>query len=451
METEELGSVYESLLELTPMLVDQGRGFNFAEGDETKGNQRKTTGSYYTPDSLVQTLLDSALNPVLDRIESESADKVRGLLGVTVIDPACGSGHFLLAAARRIATRVARKRTGGVASAADYRHALRDVVRSCVHGVDRNLMAVELTKVALWIETVEPGKPLGFLDANILCGDSLLGIFAFGVLREGIPDAAYKPLSGDDKEAAKHFDRRNKEEKSGQGTLDFLTGRSSLPTAPPLAAPLRAVRALPEDSTDQIAEKKRRFVSTKAERQSWNWQVACDLYVAAFLLSKTNVPLEPAVTLVPTTDHVWRALASQQIYGPLAGIARQAAEYSRMFHWPLEFPDVMANGGFDVVVSNPPWERIKLQEREFFASREPEIAKASNADLRAKLIQTLQLAAAGSRERVLYEELEAARRLAEASSVFARAAGRFPLTARGDVNTYPLFAELCSSLIQRNG
>ena len=130
-------------------------------------------------------------------------------LSVTVLDPACGSGHFLLAAARRIATRVARARAGGVASPADYRHALRDVVRACIHGVDRNPMAVELTKVALWIETVEPGKPLGFLDANIRCGDALLGVFDLDALADGIPDAAYKPLAGDDKETAKHFARRN--------------------------------------------------------------------------------------------------------------------------------------------------------------------------------------------------------------------------------------------------
>ena len=152
-----------------------GRGFAFAEGLETKGNERKKSGSYYTPDSLVQALLDSALDPVLDRVESEAEDAAAALLGVTVIDPACGSGHFLLAAARRIATRVARVRTGGVPSTADYRHALRDAVRCCIHGVDRNPMAVELARVALWIETVEPGKPLGFLDANIRVGDSLLG------------------------------------------------------------------------------------------------------------------------------------------------------------------------------------------------------------------------------------------------------------------------------------
>ena len=383
METEELGSVYESLLELTPILVDQGRGLTFAEGDETKGNQRKTTGSYYTPDSLVQTLLDSALDPVLDRVESESNDKVQGLLGVTVIDPACGSGHFLLAAARRIAARVARARTGGVASAQEYRHALRDVVRSCIHGVDRNPMAVELTKVALWIETVEPGKPLGFLDASILCGDSLLGVFDLEVLRQGIPDAAYKPLSGDDKDAAKYFDRRNKAERDGQGTLDFTGGKNSLPAAPPLAASLRAVRNLPEDTTGEIAEKKKRLAAAKSERQLWSWRVAADLYIAAFLLPKKDVPREPGAALVPTTDHVWRTLSGGQVYGPLVGAAREVADKARAFHWPLEFPDVMAAGGFDCGRSgNPPWERIKLQEQEYFASREPEIAKAPTPSAR---------------------------------------------------------------------
>jgi len=452
METEELGSVYESLLELTPILVDQGRGLTFAEGDETKGNQRKTTGSYYTPDSLVQTLLDSALDPVLDRVESESNDKVQGLLSVTVIDPACGSGHFLLAAARRIAARVARARTGGVASAQDYRQALRDVVRSCIHGVDRNPMAVELTRVALWIETVEPGKPLGLLDASILCGDSLLGVFDLEVLREGIPDAAYKPLSGDDKDAAKYFDRRNKTERdAGQGTFDFTGGRSSLPAAPPLAASLRAVRTLPEDSTSDIAEKKRRLAAAKSERERWNWRVAADLYIAAFLLAKKDVPREPGATLVPTTDHVWRTLSGGQAYGPLVGAAREVADKARVFHWPLEFPDVMSAGGFDVVLGNPPWERIKLQEQEFFAAREPEIALAPTADARGKMIAELKKAPEGTRQRHLFNEFELAKRTAEASSIFAREGGRFPLTGRGDVNTYALSGELFASVVNKFG
>jgi hypothetical protein len=135
METEELGSVYESLLELTPRLNGDGCRLTFAEGSEAGAHARKTTGSYYTPDSLVQALLDSALDPVLDRIEADTDDPTAALLSVTVLDPACGSGHFLLAAARRIATRLARARAGGVASPADFRHALRDVARACIHGV----------------------------------------------------------------------------------------------------------------------------------------------------------------------------------------------------------------------------------------------------------------------------------------------------------------------------
>lgn len=451
METEELGSVYESLLELAPVLVEQGRGFDFARGDETKGNQRKTTGSYYTPDSLVQTLLDSALDPVLDRIESESSNKAEALLGVAVIDPACGSGHFLLAAARRIATRVARARTGGVASAADYRHALRDVVRSSIHGVDRNPMAVELTKVALWIETVEPGKPLGFLDTNVLCGDSLLGVFDLEVLRAGIPDAAYKQLSGDDKDAAKYFDRRNKAERTGQGTFDFTGGRSSVPTAPPLAASLRAVRALPEDSTAEVSEKKRRLEAARTEREREKWRIAADLYMAAFLLPKKEAPRDQGEAMVPTTDHVWRKLCGGQVYGPLIGVTQEIRDQARLFHWPLEFPDVFAQGGFDVAIGNPPWERIKLQEQEFFAARDPEIALAPTADARNKLITRLRNAPSGTRERRLYEDFEQAKRTAEASSVFAREDGRFPLTGRGDVNTYALFAEVSSQLIRRSG
>jgi hypothetical protein len=272
METEELGSVYESLLELTPRLTEDGRGFAFAEGGEGKGHARKTTGSYYTPDSLVQALLDSALDPVLDRVEAEAEDPAAALLSVTVVDPACGSGHFLLAAARRIATRVARHRAEGVASAEDYRRALRDVVRNCIHGVDRNPLAVELTKVALWIETVDPGKPLGFLDANIRCGDSLLGVFDLDALRHGIPAVAYRPLTGDDKETARYFQRRNSDERAGQGNFDFGWGSGRLPAATPLAAAARALRAMHEDSPEEIAAKRQRFATGCADPRLWAFQ-----------------------------------------------------------------------------------------------------------------------------------------------------------------------------------
>ena len=451
METEELGSVYESLLELQPQLTDDGRALVFASDvSEQKGNQRKTTGSYYTPDSLVQALLDTALDPVLDRTEAEAKDPAKALLRISVIDPACGSGHFLLAAARRIATRLARIRAEGTPSLADFRHALRDVARCCIHGVDRNPMAVELTKVALWIETVDPGLPLGFFDAQVRCGDALLGIFDLKVLEDGIPDAAYKPLTGDDKVTAKYYLRANRDATAGQGEFDFSTGQAVLPAIKPLAGDFSGFRNLPEDTVEQIGVKATRFQELREKEAFASARAASDLYVGAFLLPKIGgAPLSTKARTVPTTDEVWLALSQGTIRQSMTG-APEAARQARAFHWPLEFPDIMARGGFDVVLGNPPWERIKLQEQEFFAARSPEIAGAQNKAARARLITALEIAPKDSTEHALYVAFIAAKHKAEAISEFVRIpddeGGRFVLTGRGDVNTYALFAELFSRL-----
>jgi hypothetical protein len=167
--------------------------------------------------------------------------------------------------------------------------------------------------------------------------------------------------------------------------------------------------------------------------------------------------LERAKTpdLVPTTQDVRAALSGHTTDQQLVAKAVDLAGAARAFHWPLEFPDVVASGGFDLVLGNPPWERIKLQEQEFFAARDPEIATAPNAAARGRLITKLTQAAPGTRERALYQEFESAKRTAEALSVFARLSaddrGRFPLTGRGDVNTYALFAELFASLASKRG
>ncbi|MEZ5275378.1 MAG: N-6 DNA methylase [Opitutaceae bacterium] len=451
METEELGSVYESLLELQPQLGSDGRSLLFAsDAVEQRGNQRKITGSFYTPDPLVQSLLDTALDPVLDRIEAESDDPAKALLKLRIIDPACGSGHFLLAAARRIATRLARIRAEGTPSTEDFRHALRDVTRCCIHGVDRNPMAVELTKVALWIETVDPGLPLGFFDAQIRCGDALLGVFDLKVLQDGIPYAAYKPLTGDDKDTAKYYAQANKGAKAGQGEFDFGSGQAQMPDTKPLAADFSGFRDLPEETVEQIGTKAKRFETLRKGQDFLRTQTACDLYVAAFLLPKTGgAPTDPSKRSVPTTEELWLALNQGKIR-PAMEAAPAAARRARAFHWPLEFPDVMQCGGFDVVLGNPPWERVKIQEKEFFATRSPEIAGAQNKAARDKLINTLAMAKMGSPERCLFDDFASAKRESEATSEFARTAGieggRFALTGRGDVNTYALFAELFADL-----
>ena len=456
METEELGSVYESLLELQPQLGDDGKTLLFAsESAEQKGNQRKTTGSYYTPDSLVQTLLDSALDPVLDKAEAEADDPAKALLQLSVIDPACGSGHFLLASARRIATRVARIRAEGTPSLADFRHALRDVARSCLHGVDRNPMAVELTKVALWIETVDPGLPLGFFDAQIRCGDALLGVFDLKALTNGIPDAAYKPLIGDDKDTAKYYLQANRDAKKGQVGFDFGTGQVAMPEMKPLAMDFSGFRNLPEDTVEQIGAKAARFEELHKGQTFGRATAATNLYVAAFLLPKVGgAPAGASARTVPTTEELWMALNQGNIR-PSMTEAPNAARRARAFHWPLEFPDVMQRGGFDVVLGNPPWERIKLQEQEFFAARSPEIANAPNKAARDRLIKALEKAAPGSAERALFDAFTQAKREAEAAGLFARTpgddGGRFPFCGQGDINTYGLFAELASHLTNAQG
>jgi len=449
METEELGSVYESLLELTPQLTNDGRGFAFAEGGETMGHARKMSGSYYTPDYLVQALLDSALDPMLDRAEADE-NPVAALLSVTVLDPACGSGHFLLAAARRIAARVARARTGGVASPADYRHALRDAARACIHGVDLNPMAVELTNVALWIETVEPGKPLGFLDANIRCGDALFGVFDLKALENGIADDAYKPLSGDDKETAKHFAARNRAERAGQGSLDFGGGGGRLPAAAPMASEARALRTMPEDSLDQIVAKRRQFEIARTDPRRRNLRIAADLFVAAFLAPKIGgVPTNRNTVTIPTTAHVWDALAGRNVYGPLIGQAQELAGAARAFHWPLEFPDIIATGGFDVVLGNPPWDTMSPDVKEFFSKYDGQVRFLSPADQKSRVASLLE--APGVRK-----AWDALCRHLYVSANFMRESGRYKLFAegnlgKGDFNVYRMFVELALFLVRAGG
>lgn len=455
METEELGSVYESLLELQPQLGDDGKTLVFAsEAAEQKGNQRKTTGSYYTPDSLVQLLLDTTLDPVLDEREARSADPAEELLKLTVIDPACGSGHFLLAAARRIATRVALHRAGGIPAAADFRHALREVACRCLYGVDRNPMAVELTKVALWIEALEPGRPLAFFDAQIRCGDSLIGVFGRRMLREGLPDEAYKPLTGDDKELSRRYGRLNKEQR------DRAKGHPQLfkDWSPPeiLAERDHELKEIAQDDLASVEAKARGF---EAIRQSDDWQrlkTASDLYVSAnfymaafFTLKSTSAA---GTDVMPLTEHVWQAAGG---HAPAEHLRRGAALTSEKvgaFHWFIEFPEIMErDGGFDVVIGNPPWERIKLSEQEFFAARSPAIASAPNKAERQKLIDTLEEADIESADGRLWQDFVFAKRTAEAASEFVRSSGRYPLTGRGDVNTYALFAELFSRLAKPTG
>ena len=437
MATEELGSVYEGLLELVPARANHGRDFVFASGNETRGNARKTSGSYYTPDSLVQAVLDSALNPLLHRAEVDGG--VDAILDLTVIDPACGSAHFLLGAARRMAERIAKLRNS---ENPDFQKALRDVVRRCIYGVDRNPMAVELAKVALWIETVEPGKPLGFLDANLRCGDSLLGIFDLESLRQGIPDAAYKKLPGDEKQISRHIAKKNKAEREGQGSLGFSRGGGSLPPSPPIGEAALELRAMPENTPKQIQSKVQAFEKLEVRSERVKWETASDLYVAAFLKPRKRQTL---LDSVPTSGDIWRLLSNGKTSKELVHLAKEIKEQVHAFHWPLEFPEIMAKGGFDLVIGNPPWEVIQLSNAEYFSHLRPDIAVLAGVSQK-KAIESL-----AEEDPRLYEDYLFAKRLILSATLFVRESGRFPRCAKGKINTFGLFAELFTSVTSSSG
>jgi hypothetical protein len=474
MGPEELGSVYESLLELVPRIDLEIHSFGFVGfgGDEgsTKGNARKTTGSYYTPDSLVQELLKTSLDPVIaDKVQQNPQDPEAALLSLRVIDSSCGSGHFLLAAARRIAERLAQVRSAdGAVRPADYRHALRDVIGHCIFGVDRNPMAIELARTALWLESFEAERPLSFIDHHLLCGDALLGLMDLKTLDLPIPDKAFAALSGDDKAIAKELAAKNKD---GVKSLKKSQEKSQVSLelfGPDTLQALGNIDDLSDDTLADIDAKDRAYAEAKREaRQSKNALLA-DLWVAAFLIPKTQA----TKALVPTTQSLveirYVGTARAEVTQILQA-SQLTAEKARVLHWPLAFPGVFAKGGFDVVLGNPPWERIKLQEEEFFATRHALIAEAKNKAERGQRIEWLaegtlqrnlspdhkQPDGMADLERGLYAEFLEARRIAEAASVYFHIAGedggRYPLTGVGDVNTYALFAETIRQLLTTHG
>ncbi|MBE9020739.1 N-6 DNA methylase, partial [Chroococcidiopsidales cyanobacterium LEGE 13417] len=229
LDVEALGSVYESLLDFHPQIIQHQGIYQFAL---VFGSDRKTTGSYYTPPQLVQQLIKTALEPVIEEkirttkvnyeLRTTNYELEKALLSLKIVDPACGSGHFLLAAARRIGKELAKVRTQEAEPGSEpLKLAIRDVIQNCIYGVDLNPLAVDLCKVALWIEGF-PGKlPLNFLDHRIKCGNSLVGVLDLDCLQEGIPDEAYKAVTGDDKKLSSQFKKQNKKERENKDQLSL--------------------------------------------------------------------------------------------------------------------------------------------------------------------------------------------------------------------------------------
>lgn len=375
------------------------------------------------------------------------------LLNIKVCDPAAGSGHFLLATARTLAWYHARVTSGEENPApVVFRASLRQVIQHCIYGVDLNPDAVELCKLALWIESHDSGKPLSFLDHKIRCGNSLVGVTDLTILQKGIPDEAFDPVTGDDRTVARTLKRDNSRFRS------FLSGRSDTafqqqldfgeaPVTHKYGAGMREVEQISQDSLDAVHRVRQRFEKMRSDREWFRDWEACNLWTAAFFFTYTPETRMAA----PTSEHLHKYLNHPTaVPGQVIGKADGLASKNRFFHWPLEFPEVFdptsKNSGFDVMVGNPPWERIKLQQQEFFAVRDRAIANAPNAAARNRMIDELQVTNPS-----LWREYQEALHAADSNGKFLRNSGRNDLTAVGDINTYSVFAELFSSMISQRG
>ena len=440
---EELGSVYESLLELHPRIELAGRRFALATAG---GHERKTTGSYYTPRELVEALLDSALEPLLEEAR-QADDPARAILALRACDAACGSGHFLLAAAERMARALATARSDEPEpSPAALQEARRDVVGQCLYGVDSNPMAVELCKINLWQFSLLPGKPLSLLEHRIRVGDSLLGATP-ALLAEGIPDEAFAYLAGDESKAAVSTLRKvNRRQKRAfkYDQKELFEEEQAEARARQAAAFGWAARRREDDFREQHGKERvyEKLAATAEMRQAW---LLADAWCAAFVEEKRGSEE------LPLTERVWRLLEERPEAPEFEGLRERVAalrERYGFFHWHLAFPEIFnrGRGGFDVVLGNVPWDQIQLDAREFFAQRDPTVANARNMTERNRMIRRLAETKPG-----LHADYHAEKRSNDSVKHFIHASGRFPLTSFGRLNKAPLFAELNLHLINERG
>ncbi|PZS29860.1 MAG: restriction endonuclease [Pseudonocardiales bacterium] len=456
LDSEELGGVYEGLLAYAPRYDAATRIFTL---EVAVGNDRKKSGSYYTPSELIALVLDEALDPLISEA-LRAPDREAALLAITTVDPAVGSGHFVVAAARRIATALATVRTGDIEPGPQaLRTATADVIERCIYGVDLNDLALEITKVALWLEAFDGSRPLPFLDTHLKVGNALLGTTP-ALLAANIPDAAFTVLGGDDKTWTSKLKARNKAERQrdeGALMLPFGPDALNVETAA-LAKKARELDDTPSSTLAQARERADAWRRFEADPELIARKLAADAWCAAFIQHKS------AQHARGITHDTLRQLVDNPDTVPSTVITavRDLARQYRFFHWHLEFPGIFTvpeprtadldpttgwQGGFSCVVSNPPWERVKIQDKEFFAAvGRIDIADATTAAIRATMINALV-----EEDPPLHDAYRAALRESTGTTHVLLRSGRYPLTGQGDVNTYSVFAETLRTITAPTG
>ena len=494
LSVRELGAIYERLLEFAPVADASGpdgliiRATPFA---------RKGSGSYYTPEDLVRLTIRRTLEPLIEERRAAFRDKAEELahdrrpvaerlaalraldpalriLDLKVVDPAMGSGHFLVSLIDYLAEQAyaAIGEAAEIAHWADYRSPLPDeldrmragirdraaargwtlgrdqlddrnlvkrmALKRCVYGVDKNPMAVELAKVALWLHTFTVGAPLSFLDHHLRCGDSLFGEWVRAAM---------------DALAAK-------------GAL-FIN--ESVQRAKAAAAGMARIEALSDAELDEVKESEAEFARVDEFTRPligflsfihalrWLEPLSLDDRKAAdaLLFGQFGDPVRVAARLA-TPRARGEGEADRRDLDALNGLLHRAwalIDEQRFFHWEAAFPGVWRDwesaapqGGFDAVIGNPPWDRMKMQEVEWFANRAPDIARQERAADRKAAVAARRKAGDP-----LAAQYDVAAERAETAMRVARTCGEYPLLSKGDVNLYSLFVERAQRLVSPRG
>ena len=290
-------------------------------------------------------------------------------------------------------------------------------------------MAAELCRVGLWLEALEPGKPLTFLDHHIRVGNSLLGA-THELIDGGLPDKAFKPIQGDEREFCSALRKRNKKERESRQREMVLKVAEPRVEYNALAASSRSLDRAPDGTLDDVHRKEEQFRGLVESSEYRDQRQVADAWCAAFVWPKRpDTPAEPITT---ETIHRLKDGRHSMSLAEEGELERLAGRF-QFFHWELEYPGVFEKGGFDCVLGNPPWEHTFLKEKEWFSDRHDGIVKARTGDERKRLISALK-----DEDQALYEAYEGALRSHDGLSHILRSCGRFPKCGRGRINLYAI-------------
>ncbi len=428
MGISQIGAIYESLLELEPKVAEEDiavvRKGNeeifipYSQLDQTTqpiriipkgeaylsswGGTRKSTGTYYTPKQITEFLVKSALE---EQVKDKSPDEI---LDIKVVDPAMGSGAFLVAAVNflgdayyyaMVKENEEKKKELSEEEIEELRReerwfldmdvekgrrvARRRVLENCIYGVDLNPLAVDLAKVSLWLTAMEKNKPLTFLDHKLRPGNSLIGTTKERIIeypKDVVNIPSLKERAKKNPALKKRLDSIKDLSKKMHDKLVFF----SVPGVDMLANPLlstikdlvkyREGLMTPEEEIEDIRVKEdkwRRFVDGEIEegRRYEKLKKIYDLWTALWFWEWGDLPDPLEYTLL--VDKIINDKEMSDREKSIMERVQQLRDKYHFFHWELEFPEVFENGGFDAAVGNPPWNTLQPESDEFFSNYEP--------------------------------------------------------------------------------